>query len=70
MWGKPTKKGSIRLQSPTSQAMKGPKFGGMGMKDVFNVTLAQEMSSCGMSAHRPMDLSQKGLNLSRKRSHK
>ena len=47
--------------------MRGPKFGGMGMNDVFKVTLAQEMFSLGMSSQKPMDLSQKGMNLSRKR---
>merc|ERR1739838_890892 len=32
------------------------KFSGMGLRDVFNVTLAQEMSSLGMANYAPLDL--------------
>jgi hypothetical protein len=33
------------------------KFSGMGMKDVFNVTLAQEMDTLGMGTCKPVDMS-------------
>ena len=44
-----------------------PKFGGMNMGDVLNVTLAQEMSKVGMGSYKPIDLTQRGLNLSTKK---
>ena len=69
IWGGTSKTKSQKLwnKPSTMMGMRGPKFGGMGMNDVFKVTLAQEMSSLGMSSQKPMDLSQKGMNLSRKR---
>lgn len=40
------------------------KFGGLPLKEVFNATLAQEMSILGMTSQRPIDLSKRGLDLS------
>ena len=37
------------------------------MGDVLNVTLAQEMSKVGMGSYKPIDLTQRGLNLSTKK---
>jgi hypothetical protein len=41
------------------------KFSGMGMRDVLNVTLAQEMSSLGMGRYSPVDMTMKELNLTK-----
>ena len=70
MWGGSYKNEKVWNKPSPMSGMKGPKFGGMGMRDVFKVTLAQEMSTVGMSSHKPMDLSQKGLNLSKRSNDK
>ena len=44
-----------------------PQYSGLGMKDIFNVTLAREMSVLGMGSNKPLDLTNRGLNLSKKK---
>ena len=41
----------------TSNSPMSHKFSGMGLKDVLNVTLAQEMQSLGMGTSKPLDMS-------------
>ena len=44
-----------------------PQYSGLGMKDILNVTLAREMSVLGMGSNKPLDLTNRGLNLSKKK---
>ena len=41
----------------TSNSPMSHKFSGMGLRDVLNVTLAQEMQSLGMGSNKPLDMS-------------
>jgi hypothetical protein len=52
-------------QGNNSKSPMPHKFSGMGMRDVLNVTLAQEMSSLGMGRYSPVDMTMKGLNLTK-----
>ena len=60
------------LRTPPSQSSHWPshgnssnspmshKFSGMGMRDVLNVTLAQEMAGLGMGSCKPLDMRDRG----------
>ena len=43
----------------------GPAYSGLGMRDIFKVTLAKEMSVLGMGNNKPLDLTKRGLNLTK-----
>ena len=60
---------TLIMDLPPSQgkgSSLGPQYSGLNMKDILTVTLAREMAVLGMDSNKPLDLTHRGMNLSKK----